>query len=549
MSKIKFSKTILMLFAICLLGLFLRLYKVNKFPVQLNHDEVTQLYDAISVARTGNDIYGNHLPFIFKSINDFKPPFYTYSTVLFYFLFGWQDITIKLTGVLFGVLAIPVIYLFTKELLGSSRTALVASFLTAIAPFELFFSRKGFENGAGAVLMLVGFTLLLSHLKNKRPFSQYSGFIVLALAMYTYFSHAILIPILVTGFMLIFRKRLGRFNIKPLVIALLVVAPLYYMIYSNADSRNRTSAVFIKQDPVYGQQVSMGGEGGRALSFIYKNKILADMVTTRYLNNFDPTYLFLNGMDFTNQGPIGVGPLLLIQFPFVLLGILKLIRLKDFKEERLFVLFWILVGFIPSGTTFEEHSPHRSIMVFAMLNIVSAVGVVYFAELLKKVNHKVAFLAAGSMIFLASLNFVYFVHMYFVNFPYEKSEYIHYPFVEVANEAWKYRDQVDQIIFDPKFGSVSPMIGTAAHYYMAYYGEYPPEKMQQEYRLGDTTKREVLFDKFSIRAVNWNEEKNLKNVLIIASGWSLPIGDIPKENIVKVINFYNNKPAFYVIKL
>ena len=67
-----FTKPTLILLIIVALGSFLRFYKLSYFPIHLNHDEVTQLYDAISIARTGKDIYGNKLPFIFPSVNDFK---------------------------------------------------------------------------------------------------------------------------------------------------------------------------------------------------------------------------------------------------------------------------------------------------------------------------------------------------------------------------------------------------------------------------------------------------------------------------------------------
>ncbi len=110
-------KQLLILLFLILLGAFFRLYKLSEFPVQLNHDEVTQLYDAISVAQTGKDIYGNFLPFIFPSIGDFKPPFYTYITSIFYMIFGWGELTIRLPAALFGLLMIPAVYLFTLKLL------------------------------------------------------------------------------------------------------------------------------------------------------------------------------------------------------------------------------------------------------------------------------------------------------------------------------------------------------------------------------------------------------------------------------------------------
>ena len=147
-----------LLVIIFVLTAFLRFYKLSEYPVHLGHDEVSQLYDAISIAQTGNDIYDKHLPFIFKSVNDFKPPFYTYATAVLYKLFGWQDVIIRVTGALFGTLLVLGVYFFVNEFLKKKEVALLATFLTAISPFEIFYSRKSFENQAGIFLMLVGFT-------------------------------------------------------------------------------------------------------------------------------------------------------------------------------------------------------------------------------------------------------------------------------------------------------------------------------------------------------------------------------------------------------
>src|SRR3989344_8484822 len=132
LSKITVGITLLI---IVFLGLFLRTYKIDQYPVQLNHDEITQLYDAISIAQTGNDIYGNHLPFIFKSVNDYKAPFYIYATSFAFRLFGWEEFTARVVGAFFGTLIVIGVYFFVNEFLKDKKLSLIAAFLTAISPF------------------------------------------------------------------------------------------------------------------------------------------------------------------------------------------------------------------------------------------------------------------------------------------------------------------------------------------------------------------------------------------------------------------------------
>ncbi len=98
MYKLKNSK-LLIFIIILLLDIFFRLWKLSQYPIQLNHDEVSQAYDAISIAQTGKDIYGNFLPTIFPSVGDYKSPFYTYATALVYLLIGNHEWMIRVVGV------------------------------------------------------------------------------------------------------------------------------------------------------------------------------------------------------------------------------------------------------------------------------------------------------------------------------------------------------------------------------------------------------------------------------------------------------------------
>ena len=170
--------------------------------------------------------------------------------------------------------------------------------MTAISPFEIFYSRKSFENQAGIFLMLIGFTLL----KKKKFFL---GMIILGISSYVYFAQTILIPILLTSYFVIFWKEVREFLIRGVILFLLITLPLYYVIYTNPDASNRSKAVFITQDATIGK--------------VDKIKILSK-ATARYVKQFSPRYLFFDGLDMTN-GKRDVGPLFPAIITFVLIGI------------------------------------------------------------------------------------------------------------------------------------------------------------------------------------------------------------------------------------
>lgn len=551
MYKLKNNK-LLIFIIILLIGIFFRLWKLPQYPVHLSHDEVSQAYDAISIAQTGRDIYGNFLPTIFPSVNDFKSPFYTYATSLVYFIIGNYEWMIRVVGVFFGIGIIPAVFWFTLKLTKQVNIALFASLFTAISPSEIFFSRKSFENGAGIFFLLVSLSCLLTYLeKQKQQRWLYSAVFLSVLGMYTYFSHAVIIPLMLATFILIFRKSfiqgLKKYS-PPFLLWILLIIPLIIVIMTNPGSRYRSQTVFIIQDSTLERQLNYAESENSLLSQLLHFKTIGDFSFNRYLQQFDPVYLFGNGLDLTNQGPVNMGPLLLFQLPLLLIAAFYLIRRADFTNVSKLLIFLVALGGLPSGLTFEPHSPHRMVIVFTLLNIITGIGAFSLWQKINslKVIHKIILIF--TLMVLLILNLVYFLHIYFVNYPYEKSQYIHYPFKQVAQFAWSQYDNFDQIIFDPLYGESAPVIGTAAHYYLAYFGNYPPAKFQDEYRLG-TKEREVIFDKFSIRKIDWRDDQYLNNVLIIGSPWSLPIQSIDKNKIIKTFYFYDGKIAFYAVKL
>ena len=56
-----------------------------------------------------------------------------------------------------------------------------------------------------------------------------------------------------------------------------------------------------------------------------------------------------------------------------------------------------------------------------------------------------------------------------------------------------------------------------------------------------------LIDKFSFHRTTWSVDSTKPNRLLIASPWDVLDTNIPEDQIVKKINFLNEKPAFLLI--
>jgi len=532
------------LIIIIFLGILLRFYKLDSIPVQLNHDEISQLYDLKSIAETGKDIYGNSYPLALPSTGDYKPGHYIYISMISYLLFGDQEVTIRIAAAFFGILTILGTFLFVKILTKNWHIALLASFLIAITPSEIFYSRKSFESIIGVCLNLFGLFYLIKGLtlRGLNAFI-YIGILIMTLAMYVYTSYVITVPLTLLLMLLIYWKKanLNRSSFFRIVVFWLIcIFPLIFITFTNNDLRFRASSVFLTQDPNLGKLIGLTHNPLKAYF---------DLVFVKYLNQFNPVFLFVNGLSLTNQTMLDSGPLMIVQFPLIIMSFIFLFLYKKFLFQGKFLFFLILIAMIPSSITFEDFSPHRSVFTFTLFSIISAFGLYWLIHIIitSEFNKLFQSVLLGIIMLILTLNLTYFIRIYAFSYPYEKSQYIQYPFKQVAQYIWSQYNNFETIIFDPKFGITEPFVGVGAHYYLAYYGNLSPKEVQMMNL--DLSEREMVMNKIIIRQIYWPYDKDLRNVLIIGSKWTIPIEQVDKNKIIYTFHFFDGQDAFYAIKL
>src|SRR3989344_1234626 len=130
-------KNKILLFLIIILGFILRIWNLANLPAGFTADEASHGYDAYSLIQTGKDQWGEPWPIAFRSFGDFKLPVYTYLTIPFVLINGLNELSIRLPGALFGVLAILTTYLFTAELFKTNKLPITNYQLPIFATFLL----------------------------------------------------------------------------------------------------------------------------------------------------------------------------------------------------------------------------------------------------------------------------------------------------------------------------------------------------------------------------------------------------------------------------
>src|SRR3989344_615350 len=346
------SKFLLIL--ICLLFLFTRLYKISEIPMSVYWDEASIGYNAFSIAKDGKDEWGEFFPLHFRAFGEFKLPVYIYTSAIFVKLFGLNELSVRISAVLFSLGVVILTYFLAKKLSGSIQIGLWSIFFITISPWFFIFSRTGFEVTAGLMFYLLGIYLLLSLTRNYFIFLSILSFI---LSAYSYNSFRIIIPL--TLFMLIVFEwnNLKKTKVIPVIFSLLVlglsVIPIYRLYkYDSGFSRfhvvSSSSSVFINN----------------------------------YFSHFDPRFLFISGDKNLRHQQFGFGQLYLPEAILLVMGFIYILKSKI--KYKWLPLIFIFLAPIPAAITKESPHALRAIATVPFISIMSAMGVVGFGLWVKK---------------------------------------------------------------------------------------------------------------------------------------------------------------------
>ncbi|MCL5090902.1 MAG: glycosyltransferase family 39 protein [Patescibacteria group bacterium] len=545
----KKGKPNIILLLITFLSFALRFWKLASFPVSLNIDEVVIGYDSYSILKTAKDQWGSFLPLAFQSIGDYKAPVLIYLMVPAIKIFGLNEFGIRFTVAFFGSLTPLLIFFLADYFFKRKEIALIASFLLAISPWHIHYSRATFEAILALFFFLSGVTIFCRSIPLKGKFWWLSG-IFFCLSLYTYHAERIFIPLFLVVLLLVYFKEIRK-NFKNVLVALIIsfiiLLPLASIMLS-PQGQTRAKSVFFTND--YELRVVKFGEIEKRGGISFFEKILngkpvatVSFLLKRYLEYSDISYLFFKGMNYTPDKFPAIGLMYLFELPFFLLGIFKLTQ-KSLTKDKIFLAFgWLLLGPIPSALSNNSQHSLRSLTLIPIPQFLSALGLFtffnWFLNLNIAENLKKIFYFLCSLLLLSS--FIYYFDLYYVQFPYHYSHYLMYGLKEVALYAWEHHNEYEQVIIDPDFGLEGKNITGIPFAYLLVYGREDPRVVQ-------AGKSPYEFENFSYRPVYWPEDQKLKNSLLVASFWQLSPEEVPAEQIVKVVKLYNGKPMFYLVK-
>src|SRR3990170_5396599 len=236
------------LVTILLLATFLRFWDLDSYPA-LNADEAAIGYNAYSLIQTGRDEHGNFWPIHFQSFNDYKPGFYFYLVVPFVKMLGLNEWAVRIPGAALGVGTVLVLYLLVKELFKSEKLALISSLFLSISPWHIHFSRGGWEVNVATFFITLGLWLLIKALNNSKFFVVST--LAFVISFYTYHAARVVVPLLVIGLSLIYRKGI-RIHLKKFALSGLIAVILLLPLgadFAKGEARSRAAGIGLFADP------------------------------------------------------------------------------------------------------------------------------------------------------------------------------------------------------------------------------------------------------------------------------------------------------------
>lgn len=549
-------------FLILLVAVLLRLWKLDVIPPHLTPDEAALGYNAYSILKTGSDEHGQFLPVVFKSFGDYKPGLYVYLTVPFVAVFGLTEWSVRLPGALGGVLAVWLIYFIVKKFgetgfthlekqVQTDKLALASSFLLAINPWHIHFSRGAWEANISLTLTLLGIYFFLKAFKNSNFLLLSSVFFSLTFLAYqgAKLSTSIVLLILVITFWKEMKSLLlsGTVLASSIFVGLVVSFPILLSVISGQTGRLNVFSVFSYPRPQgYLQTFLDQGEErvGGLNYYLFHSETLnfSRGVMGRWFNHFSGRFLFFEG-DYQNprHSSPNHGMLLLSDLLFLIVGGVVFLKTKE-KRLRKFIILWLILAPLPAVLSRDQVHAIRALNMVFPLTLLSATGFTYLFERRSKT-------IKAFLLIIFSVSLIYYLDSYFIHLSKHNSKYWDYGFKQIVEVVTPIQKNYKEIKIQQSFAQ--PYI------YFLFYQKYDPASYQKQANFTESEfKGDVGYvtnlDNISFTGIDWSVNRGDHNTLIIADPIRIPDADSSDQklfNKISEIKYLNGETAFKIIEI
>lgn len=551
------KKTFLLILAVFLIASVLRFYQLGKTPIGLEWDEVAIGYDAYSVLKTGKDQFGAFLPLTFRSLDDYKPPIYEYAAIPPIAIFGLNAFSVRFPSAFFGTLSVLAVFFLGLQIFSEIpvlkdfkfSTSFLASFLLAISPWHLQFSRAAFEVNLSVFITICAVLFFLKGLKDYKYFLISAVFF--GLNFFSYHSARVVSPLLLVALLVIFNKKLPP---RKQILGFLITLGLFFLLFIpvlfspgtvmrfSATNIFTPGARYLDEKDLEKIFLDMrlrdklAGFEQAGIIFHNQRLIYTDYDTlvkafNHYLSNFGFEFLFVTGDAPLHHAP-GFGLAYIWELPFIIIGLILFLT-KGRNRYSLIIPLWLLLAPVPDAVTREAPHAVRTEIILPTLQILAAAGIIFAVNIVRKESKWVYLSFIVFLTGFMTLNHSYYLHQYYVSTNYDLSRNWLYGRKEAVEYTEEFKNKYDRVL-------VSLSVDQPLDFWL-FYSSYSPSK----YLAGGGTVsggfavEDNHFDKYQFRNFNYRLLPDTERILLVGTPRDFP----PEAKILKRIYYLDGTPA------
>jgi 4-amino-4-deoxy-L-arabinose transferase-like glycosyltransferase len=463
--KIKY----IILLGILFVAACMRLIKLGVIPEGVTNDEAGAIFNAYSIAKTGQSLDGRQYPLSF-TLDSSSSPVFIYLAAPFTAIFGPSGFSLRLPFALISVATIGLLYFLTKQLFDNTAIALFSSFVLAVSPWHIHMNRGAYDGPitffflATLIVLAYGFSARKGNILYSLP--------LLAISFYSYHATKIFWIVFIPFLFLMQRRKLlqnSRQSILFIIGFAAIVCSFWFVLVRQGVTRQQVIA--FPDLPKLTRQVNWERSVNNApqiLRVLYSNKatIYIKGIIGKYLEAFSPQFLFVSG-EGGIYGTWNHGVLYLLDLPLLIFGFVYLFRTKKILARNL-IIGSVLIVPLCSSITVDVSWSLRGIFLLPLFAIVIGCGAYQFIKWTKHLKPIVARLTVILLILLYVWSIGGYIYLYFFRYSIYGAEYWFASSKDISIVIGSIRQQYQRV-----------WVAGAGDMYIFQYGLYNHSSLQQ----------------------------------------------------------------------
>ena len=400
---------------IFLLATILRFLWLDRVPTAITGDELTYILNIKSVALTGTGLRDN---WSLLSALFFKYPIGLPQAELPYFIllpavsfFNLSLLNVRLIYAAISIATAFAMYLVVRELF-DKKTALIAAFITAVNPWQIFIGRTTYETVPAMLFFLLGIYFLLRE-KSSRIFLSLIFFV---LAFYSYIGTKVaFVPLILAVSFFAWLQNKKKFTKQYVIlnIACLLLVMFFASSLLSKGGNSRSGELFTPFVPEIAQRVDEVRKNSISPHFVQsaldnKFTIYSKIISEKFITASSPQYLFVAADNFV--GLYTHGLFYIIDALFLVIGML--FSFAEKRRQFILVSALLVIGTFPHlffKARTDVFSPHLALFfTFSIIFIAYGISKTISSSKLKIIPVIILLLYLVSVINFANIYLMQF---------------------------------------------------------------------------------------------------------------------------------------------